>query len=274
MSEPHYTEAVKSFYDGETEKEWGRLLRHSAEFEITRRFMDRYVKAGDSVLDVGGGPGRYSVYLAGKGCKVTLLDLSPGNVATALVKANEAGVEITAVQGDARYAAAAVTGAFDHVLVMGPMYHLIEEADRKLAMAACLKLLKPGGLVFASYISIGGGLIYLMKNEPGLLGIDPHEQLFVDCFIADKPFSGDGFTKAHFEYWRNIVPFMDRFGLEKLHLFGQEGVCAPCEFNIMAQPAEVVSKWMDLSERVCEKEELLCFSEHHMYIGRKPYDRI
>jgi ubiquinone/menaquinone biosynthesis C-methylase UbiE len=54
---------VKEFYDQFTEYEWERFDRHPYEFELTKRMLDRYIRPGDSVLDIGGGPGRYSIYL-------------------------------------------------------------------------------------------------------------------------------------------------------------------------------------------------------------------
>ena len=36
-----------------------------------------------------------------------------------------------------------------------------------------------------------------------------------------------------------------------------------------AQSQEVIEKWLDLAERVCECEDLLSYSEHFMYIERK-----
>lgn len=70
---------VQQYYDESVEKEWARI-ENRPEFLLTTRFMNRYIKPGDSVLDIGGGPGRYSLYLAEKGCDVTLFDLSSGNI--------------------------------------------------------------------------------------------------------------------------------------------------------------------------------------------------
>ena len=80
---------VQNYYDADVEKEWERLEKHPFEFALTCRFLDRYLHPGDRVLDIGGGPGRYSLYLAKRGCQVTLLDLSAENVEFARRKARE-----------------------------------------------------------------------------------------------------------------------------------------------------------------------------------------
>ena len=67
---------VKALYDASALYEWERLDRNPFEFAITKRMLSRYIKAGDTVLDIGGGPGRYSLWLAEQGCSVTLVDLS------------------------------------------------------------------------------------------------------------------------------------------------------------------------------------------------------
>jgi len=121
---------VQEYYDSDVQKEWNRFERHPFEFIITTRMMDRYIKPGDRILDIGGGPGRYSIHYAKKGCDVTLVDLSSENVKFALEKSREMNVSIKAVFGDAREVNKLVEGKFDHIFVMGPMYHLLDEKDR------------------------------------------------------------------------------------------------------------------------------------------------
>jgi len=259
---------IKDFYDNGVIIEWERLQNHSIEFEITKRYIDRYIKAGDSVLDIGGGPGRYSLYLAEKGCDVTLFDLSSANIKFAKDKATEQGVAFKTIVGDAREVDTLVNKHFDHILLMGPMYHLLEEADRVKAINTSLKLLKPNGKIFISFISSYGGIIYSMKYDPQLI-INNKTKFEYKLFEDDLPFSGDSFTKAYFIRHKDVLPFMSQFPLEKLHLFGQESILSHNEENIKAQPKEVIDKWLDLAERVSEREDLLSYSEHLMYIGRK-----
>ena len=115
---------VKDLYNNDVIKEWERLLRHPVEYEVTRAYLDRYIKPGDRVLDIGGGPGRYSLYLAKKGCNVTLFDLSDANIAFAKERASEQALSIETVCGEACIVDTLVSGCFDHVLLMGPLYHL------------------------------------------------------------------------------------------------------------------------------------------------------
>ncbi|WP_313340140.1 hypothetical protein [Sedimentibacter sp.] len=62
---------------------------------------------------------------------------------------------------------------------------------------------------------------------------------------------------------------MDKFHLEKKHLFGQEGILAPYEMNLLNQPQKAIDKWVTIAEQLCERDELLSYSEHAMYIGQK-----
>lgn len=263
------TDVIRNYYDAEVEKEWMRIDGRP-EFLLTCRYLDRYIKPGDRVLDIGGGPGRYALRLAQKGCEVTLLDLSPENVRFARAKANEQGLTLHAVEGDARTADVTVKGPFDHVLLMGPLYHLQEETDRAKAVNASLRLLKPGGLVYVSFINLYSGLIYAMKHEPEAV-IDKNELTlaYMQAMLDDKSFSGELFTHAFFIKPTEVLPFMAQFPLEKLHFFGQEGVTAPCELTIMSQSRDIIDAWIDLSETLAEREELLHMAEHLMYIGRK-----
>jgi len=263
------TKIVQDYYNAEVEVEWNRIANRP-EFLLTCRMLNRYIKPGDNVLDIGGGPGRYSLYLAGRGNDVTLFDLSPENTKFAASQATLEGLAIKTITGDAREADKLTTGQFDHVLLMGPMYHLLEETDRVKAMHAATNLLKPGGVIFVAFINLFAGFIYSMKHEPSLmLSNKPSEAEYRESFLTRTSYAGDAFTQAFFIEQNEILPFMTHFPLEKLHLFSQEGILAPNEGNIMSQPQDVIAAWLDFSEKIWEREELLSWAEHLMYVGRK-----
>jgi len=259
---------VQEHYDANVLAEWNRIT-DKPEFLITCRMLDRYIKPGDKVLDIGGGPGRYSFYFAQKGCDVTLFDLSPENVKLAEAKGVELNLPVKTICGDARTADKLVSGQFDHVLLMGPMYHLLEEADRITAVNAALNLLKPNGIIYISFINLFAGVIELMKIWDSETVIEEVEIDYFKSVVARKSRAWDGFTKTFMMEQSQILPFMSQFPLEKLHLFGQESITSPLENNIMTPPKENVDAWLDFSEELCEREDLLSWSQHLMYVGRK-----
>ena len=269
MSDNHDTKIVADFYDANAAGEWQRIANRP-EFLLTCRLLKRHLKPGDSVLDIGGGPGRYALHLAQQGLEVTLFDLSPGNIQFASDKALELGLQLPMVVGDARMADKLVHGQFDHVLLMGPLYHLLDEADRIQAVEAAIKLLKPGGTLWVAFLNLIAGIIYAMKHQPDYLAqTAPAELAYMENFVANRSWSGDAFTRAIFAPWQDVLPFMARFSLDKLHLFGQEGIMSPCEERLMTQPPEIIELWLDLCEQICEREDLLNWSEHLVYVGRK-----
>ncbi len=265
-------EEVKHHYDADPEGEWERLESHPFEFILTTWMMERYIRPGDSILDIGGGPGRYSVHFAKRGCAVTLAELSPGNVELARRKAAEAGVELTAHAVNCLELDGLDLGRFDHVFLMGPLYHLLEEADRVRAVEIALEHLKPGGKLYASFILLFAGLLYDLQNGGHIVSdcANPAAARLIDAVAAGQDYGGPAFTAAYFYHQRNILPFMERFDVKKLHLFGQEGILAPNYRDILSRDREEQDQWIALAKQYLELPELLAYSEHAMYIGERP----
>jgi ubiquinone/menaquinone biosynthesis C-methylase UbiE len=138
--------------------EAGRL-RGGAEGELeyvrTQEIIRRYLPPPPGViLDVGGGPGAYALWLAEAGYEVHLVD----PVWLHLDQAREASAAqpMTPIQsirlGDAR-ALESENDSVDTVLLLGPLYHLPERVDRIAALSEAFRVLKPGGMLFAVGIS-------------------------------------------------------------------------------------------------------------------------
>lgn len=123
-------EIVRENYNKNAQLEWERLEGFHFEFEITKHYLKKYLR-GKTVLDIGGGPGRYSVWLAQQGYDVTLVDLSESNIKLAKQKFKEFGVQAKAYVCDARDLSGLDLSTFDNVLIMGPLYHLSDVEDRK-----------------------------------------------------------------------------------------------------------------------------------------------
>ncbi len=100
-----------------------------------------------AVLDVGGATGVYAGPLAQAGYQVRVVDPVPEHVADAAVLPG-----VSAVIGDAR-ALPAEDGSVDAVLLLGPLYHLSDRADRVTAWREAARVVRAGGVVVGATIS-------------------------------------------------------------------------------------------------------------------------
>jgi len=259
---------IRNFYDQNSQQEWDRLDRHPFEFAITTRMMDRYIKAGDSILDIGGGPGRYSLHYLEKGNPVTLTDLSQGNIDFAMRLASERELPLRSLACDALLIQEYVEDKFDHVFLMGPLYHLLDEAERIQAVKSAIAMLKPNGILYASFLLMFSGIIYFLREAPELV-VQPSEKVWLDAVRQQISWGGNAFTRAFFIDQDKVLPFMQQFDLEILHLFGQEGITSTHNYDLQMQPEEIQNAWINLSVDMCEIPKYLSHSEHAMVVARK-----
>jgi SAM-dependent methyltransferase len=122
------------------------------EFEHSTEVIQRHLPAPPAVVaDIGGGPGRYAVWLAGRGYTVEHRDLMPLHVEQ-MVAARGGSAAIRTRVADARNLDLADESA-DAVLLLGPVYHLRARTERMAALGEARRVVRPGGPVFVAAIS-------------------------------------------------------------------------------------------------------------------------
>jgi ubiquinone/menaquinone biosynthesis C-methylase UbiE len=226
------------------------------------------------VLDVGGGPGPYACWLAREGYAVCLVDPVPRHVeeARSALAAQAAARPATARLGDAR-ALEEPDASADAVLLMGPLYHLQERADRLAAWREALRVLRPGGVVLAAGISRYASLLNGLAE--GSLA-DPAFAAIVESDLRDGRHSNDTgndayFTTAYFHDPEELRAEARAAGFEVRELVGLEGP----GWMLSDLPA----RWADASGRelllraaraVEAEPALLGLSAHLMLAGHRP----
>ena len=261
---------IRSYYNANPQKEWGRLKKkHPYEKYITIRMMDRYIKPGDRILDIGGGPGHYAIHYAKQGHSVTLLDLSDENVRFAKKKARQYGVKIAAEQGDATDLSRFADDSFDTVFLMGPLYHLMNEESRILAIEEAKRVLKPGGFMFSSFILMFGGVVYGLRELQETI-LMPREQPFFEVAAKGESLAFDAFTYSYMTTVRDAELLLESVpGLRTETVFGQESILSPYKNELAKQPKKIRMAWYDYALRFCEKRDYLTHTEHLMIVSRK-----
>jgi SAM-dependent methyltransferase len=136
MADDMVRAAMFEYYERGEER--GRLDEPAGQLEFTRtrQIIARHLPPPPAtVADIGGGPGRYSLWLAALGYQVLHRDVVPLHVEQ--LRRQAAGNPlIDSAVGDARDPGLD-PGRADAVLLLGPLYHLDRRADRLEALACC-----------------------------------------------------------------------------------------------------------------------------------------
>jgi SAM-dependent methyltransferase len=195
-------------------------LDGSLELLRTKVLLERLLPAAPaSVLDVGGAFGVYATWLAGRGHPVKIVDPVPLHVESA--RANG----IDAEPGDARELAEA-DGSWDAVLLLGPLYHLLDRADRVRALAEARRVVRPGGVVLAATISRSASMYEVLLNGfdaiPGFL--DAMRTDLETGIRRDSLDLVDGFTSVYFHRPEELPGEVADAGLRLDDLYAVEGM--------------------------------------------------
>ncbi|MBD5132995.1 MAG: class I SAM-dependent methyltransferase [Clostridiales bacterium] len=238
-----------------------RLNRSKAarvEFLTTTRYIERYVKPGARILDVGAGAGEYSLYFARKGYKVRALELADNNIKAFRKKIRPAD-EIELVQGNAVDLGRYEDESFDAVLLFGPLYHLHKEEDRQRCIAEAKRVCKPGGKLFFAFISNDMVILTEFSYRP-------------DYFTAGD-YNKDTFKLDDFPFVFHTVDGCRRMlrdgGVRVLHEVAADGVSELMEDRINAMDDESYAQYLRYHEYICEKPELLGMTNHLLFVGEK-----
>ncbi|WP_436499447.1 class I SAM-dependent methyltransferase [Actinokineospora sp. HUAS TT18] len=114
-------------------------------------YLDRGLITPGRVLDLGCGPGRNAIHLAKAGFDVTAVDISPTAITWARERADEAGVDVRFINGDAF----AIDGRFDLIYDAGCFHHL--PPHRRITFLDLLdRALVPGGHFALTAFAAGG----------------------------------------------------------------------------------------------------------------------
>jgi cyclopropane fatty-acyl-phospholipid synthase-like methyltransferase len=99
---------------------------------------------------------------------VTAVDMSAALVEKCMQKLADKGLagRVQLVVSDARDLREVSEKGFDAVLIMGPLYHLVLEEDRRTALNEAYDTLRAGGVIFTAFISRLGIMGDVMKNIP------------------------------------------------------------------------------------------------------------
>ncbi|MEZ0447639.1 class I SAM-dependent methyltransferase [Cellulomonas sp. ICMP 17802] len=265
--------AVRAYYAAKSQHERDRLLSDEGLLErvLTTRLLEPHLGAPGRALDLGGGTGPYSVWLAELGWDVSLADLSPELLAIA-ASSLPAGTVREVVEIDARDLSRWGDHTFDAVLSLGPMYHLTTAADRDRAARELARVTRPGGLVAVAlmprYVSVRR--LVSLPDERWQLA-DP---AFLDRLLDDGVLDNavpDRFTHVFGVDPAAVTPFFESYGFSTLLLASTHGFLTGVEDGLEALRVEQPAAYTHLLDRLVATAgdpSVLGTAGHLLYVGR------
>ena len=266
---------IQKYYGGF--KEWDRLERAddgALEFAVNKAWIARYLPPpGARVLDLGGGPGRYALWLAELGYRTTLADLSPDLLDIARQQSKASGIDLEAiVEANALDLSQFADASFDAALCMGPMYHLIDHDDRTQAARELLRVVKPGAPVFVAFLNRLQLLKVAISPE---IPFSPETFDFVKRWLEDGIFISPAlgiFADAHFVHPQEVAPLMEAPGFETIDLISSESLVDAVQKNLASFKDRQPDLYPWLLEKlvaVANDSSIVGSAGHLLYIGRK-----
>ena len=261
---------IRDLYNDAWDVEDTRLARHRLEADITWRYPDRHLPPAGRLLEIGFGTGAYTFPLASRGYRITAVDLAEGLVARCKAKADELGLgdRIDFRAGDARTLEGIPRGEFDAVLLMGPLYHLVLEADRMAALRSACTCLKPAGVIFSALISRFAVLGRLIRRDPAW--IENEEVVRSVMQHGHRPHDAPrGGFRGYFARTDEVAPMHEAAGFRTVRIAGVEPVVSAYDETYNALTGTRRDRWLDLLFEVSGEPSMVASSIHLLYIGRR-----
>lgn len=238
----------------------------TVEFLTTMRYIEKYMKPGSRVIEIGAGTGRYSHALARQGYAVDAVELVEHNIE--VFHRNTLSTEnITVTQGNALDLSAIPSDQYDITLLLGPLYHLYTLEDKRQALREAIRVTKTGGVVFAAYVISDGCLL----DEGFHRGnVNAAEYISNGLLDADT-FAAKSEPKDLFELVRkeDIDELMSVFSATRLHYAASDGCALFMREAIDKMDHDTFALYLKYHFATCEREDFVGVTSHSIDIFRK-----
>lgn len=234
------------------------------EYLTTMRYIEKYLRPGMRILEIGAATGRYSHYFAQQGYQVDAVELVEHNIEI-FKKNTKLGENITITQGNAKNLNSFADDTYDITLLLGPMYHLFTEEEKLQALSEAIRVTRKGGIVFSAYcMSDASVLIY------GFIRGEIHN-IINKCML--DPVTFETFSKPWdlFELHRkeDIDALRNHFHVTQLHFLATDGYAHHMRKTLAEMDEDTFQLYLRYHFATCERVDMIGYSNHTLDIFRK-----
>jgi ubiquinone/menaquinone biosynthesis C-methylase UbiE len=260
---------VLEFYESYNEDE--RLTRHPLEFIRTKDIISRFLpETPIKIIDLCGASGNYAYWLAKKGHKVHLMDLSRKHISEAKNNQKKFNANLASIVcGDAR-SLKYENGSFDMVLLMGALYHLQEREDRLLCLKEAKRILKNNGIAVFSYISrhsamLDGFVKWFINN----LDNSHIDQIILTGKHYNPGKKIENFTTAYLHTTKEIFEELLYTNFSNIVLYAIEGFGSIINTEEYINDPEKLKKLLYFLRQTKQNTEMMGISFHQLAVCKK-----
>jgi ubiquinone/menaquinone biosynthesis C-methylase UbiE len=271
-NKPLISKSLEDFYNKASEETRLEKGMGIFEFERIKELIELHIsKPNATIIDVGGGTGKYSEWLAKKNHTVHLIEPVTKHLKLAEKRAKKLKNPFSITKGIAQQLPYKNDSA-DLVILHGPLYHLQKRKDRVAAILEAKRVLKKGGIILGFAINATAstvvGLLNDMIHTPSFYKMCEKE-LTTGIHDAPKDFP---FLLADAFYHRpeELKTEFSENNLELIKLFAVEGMIWLDSQYFANMLDKKKSKNLKALQKLTENDEyLLPFSPHMMIAAKK-----
>ena len=256
--------ALTQFYGNYDEDNRLNTRYGMVEFLTTMRYIEKYLRPGMRILEIGAATGRYSHFLARQGYRVDAVELIDHNIE--IFKRNTVPSEnITITQGNAKDLQGFGDNTYDITLLLGPMYHLFTEEEKLQALSEAIRVTKKGGIIFSAYC-MGDASVLMYGFGKGKI----HE-ILEKCMIDPVTFKTFSQPWDLFELHRkeDIDALRSHFPVTQLHFLATDGYANHMRQTMSEMDEDTFRLFMQYHFATCERPDMIGYSNHTLDIFRK-----
>ena len=237
---------------------------HKIEFITTTNYIEKYLKPGDRILEIGAGTGAYSLYYANKGYKVDAIELSKSNVEVFKTRITK-DLDVNVIQGNAVDLSVYKDNTFDITLCLGPLYHLFKEEETTSAIKEAIRVTKPGGKIYLAFI-----LFDLTMLTWGFKEKNVYENYGENKQISEnfKPNNAEELI-FNMRYFEDVKKLIKSFNLKTINYVATDGIGRVIKDEINQMSEEEYNLYIKYHLSICEREDLIGYSGHILAILEK-----
>ena len=256
--------ALTEYYSGYDEDNRLRSKHGMVEFLTTMRYIEKYLKPGMRILEIGAATGRYSHALAQKGYEVDAVELVQHNIDLFREKTMP-GEKVTIRQGNAKDLSIFADDTYDITLLLGPMYHLFTVEEQKQALGEAIRVTKKGGILFVAYCGNDATMVQYCFGR-GML----REKRYQDL-VDFETFKASSDPAELFELYRreDIDALMANFSVTRLHYVGTDMATNYMRQTIDEMDEALYDLYLRYHFTICERPDMVGVSHHILDVLRK-----